>query len=368
MNEHILLIFGGDSTEHKISCISAASIYKALSELEYTVICIGITEKNCMYLQKPLIYYDEITSSEFIAIIENETYSISIKPGNGIFCSGSKLKIDIIFPIIHGNYGEDGRLQGLFDFLPIPYVGCNFFSSFLSFSKNTAKIYWEKAHLPIVPYLTVNEYDINNNFTAYEKSNNFLELVKKIENKFIYPIFIKPENAGSSLGISKVLCSNDIYKAILTAAKVSKRIIIEQAIVGRELEISILGRDKDFCISAPGEIVTNMQFYTFEAKYESNSKTTELQVPAALPQTVITEAKELAYLAYTSLSCKGFARIDIFYESKSNKLYLNEINTLPGFTENSMFIKLLKNSGITWDKFMKKIIQFAREEYKEKQK
>ncbi len=368
MKEHILLVFGGDSTEHKISCISASTIYKALTDLEYTVTCIGVTLHNCMYLQKPIICYDEKTSSEFIAIIENETYSVVLHPGKGVFCKGSKLPIDFIFPIIHGNYGEDGRLQGLFDFLPIPYIGCNFFSSFLGFSKYTAKIYWERANLPIVPYLIVNENDLTKDLADYEKSNKFSELVKSIDSKLTYPIFIKPENAGSSLGISRVLCANDIYKAIVSAAKVSKKILIEQAVIGREIEISIIGRDKDFFISAPGEIITNMQFYTFEAKYTSTSETTKIQVPAILPQAVISEAKELANLAFTSLFCKGFARIDMFYESKTNKLYLNEINTLPGFTESSMFIKLLENGGITWEIFMKKLIKFAREEFIENQK
>ena len=368
MKEHILLIFGGNSAEHKISCISAATIFKALTNLHYTVTCIGITPQNCMYRQEPIICFDERTSSEYIAIIENETYSVLLKPGNGFYCNDSKLSIDIIFPIIHGSYGEDGRLQGLFDFLPIPYIGCNFFSSFLGFSKYTAKIYWEKANLPVVPYLTINEYNYNHDLDRYEKSNNFIELVKKINRTLTYPIFIKPDCAGSSFGISKVTSSNDIYKAIVSAAKVSKRILIEQAITGREIEISIIGRDKDFFISAPGEIITNMQFYTFEAKYTSTSETTKIQVPAILPQAVISEAKELANLAFTSLFCKGFARIDMFYESKTNKLYLNEINTLPGFTESSMFIKLLENGGITWEIFMKKLIKFAREEFIENQK
>jgi D-alanine-D-alanine ligase len=368
MKEHILLIFGGDSAEHKISCISAATIYKALTNLRYTVTCIGITLQNCMYQQEPMICFDERTSSEYIAIIESETYSVVMKPGNGFYCNGIKLSIDIIFPIIHGSYGEDGRLQGLFDFLPIPYIGCNFFGSFLGFSKYTAKIYWEKANFPVVPYLTINEYDYNHDLDHFEKSKNFKELVKIINRTLTYPIFIKPDCAGSSFGISKVTSSNDIYKAIVTAAKVSKRILIEQAITGREIEISILGRNNDFFISSPGEIITDMQFYTFKAKYITSSKTAVIEVPADLPQTAIIEAKKLASLAYTSLSCKGFARIDMFYESKTNNLYLNEINTLPGFTESSMFIKLLKNSGVTWDMFMKKIIKFARDEFKEKQK
>ena len=368
VKEHILLIFGGNSAEHKISCISAATIYKALTKLHYTVTCIGITPQNCMYKQEPIICFDERTSSEYIAIIENETYSVVLKPGNGFYCNDSKLSIDIIFPIIHGSYGEDGRLQGLFDFLPIPYIGCNFFGSFLGFSKYTAKIYWEKANLPVVPYLTINEYNYNHDLDRYEKSNNFIELVKKINRTFTYPIFIKPDSAGSSFGISKVTSSNEIYKAIVSAAKVSKRILIEQAIIGREIEISILGRNKDFFISSPGEIITEMQFYTFEAKYISSSESAVIEVPADLPQTAIIEAKKLAYLAYTSLSCKGFARVDMFYESKTNNLYVNEINTLPGFTESSMFIKLLENSGITWDMFMKTLIKFAREEYKDNQK
>ncbi|NQT57789.1 MAG: D-alanine--D-alanine ligase [Bacteroidetes bacterium] len=371
MNEHILLIFGGKSAEHEISCISAASIYKALTDIEYTVTCVGVTLNNCMYLQEPVIRYDKKTSSEFIAIQENETNSVALHPGKGFFCNGAKLSIDIIFPIIHGNFGEDGRLQGLFDFLPIPYIGCNFFSSCLGFSKYTAKLYWERSNLPVVPYLVVNDYAYNFNFSKepvnFEKSTYFSKLVADIENKLTYPIFIKPENSGSSIGVSKVLHPKDIHKAIVLAAKASNRILIEQAVIGRELEFSVLGRNKDFYISEPGEIITDQQFYTFEAKYSSNRDTTKIQVPAFLPHALITEAKELAHLAFTSLLCKGFARIDMLYESKNNKLYLNEINTLPGFTESSMFIKLIENGGLSWRTLMKKLIKFAMEEFKENQ-
>jgi len=368
MKEHILLIFGGASAEHKISCISAASIYKALTNLEYTVTCIGVAENNRMYLQAPTICYEERTNSEFIAIREKESKSIVVHPGIGFFCNESKLQIDIIFPIIHGNFGEDGRLQGLFDFLPIPYIGCNFFSSLLGFSKNTAKLYWERDKLPIVPYLTINEYDFKEGLANYEKSNSFSELVKRIDRKLTYPIFIKPDNSGSSLGVSKVFHANDIYKAIVSAADISKNIIIEQAVIGREIEISIFGKYGNYYISAPGEIITDMEFYTFEAKYSTASENTKIQVPADLPQKIISDAQELAQLAFNSLFCKGFARIDMFYELKTNKLYLNEINTLPGFTDSSMFIKLLENGGITWAEFMETLIILSREEFNTKQK
>lgn len=367
MKEHILLVYGGNSAEHTISCISAASLYRVLSGLSYMVTCVGITMHNCMYLQEPIFCYDKKTSSEFLAIIEDETKCLSLTPGKGFFCNRKNISIDVIFPIIHGDFGEDGRLQGLFDFLPIPYIGCDFFSSFLGFSKYSAKLYWERANLPVVPYLTIDVNYINNDLTGFENSKNLSNLSNSIERKLTYPIFIKPDNAGSSLGVSKIEAADEICKAIVTAAAFSKKILIEQAVSGQEIEISVIGRKNDIFISEPGEIITDQNFYTFEAKYSSKSETTKIQVPANLPQNIINKAKELAYSAFTSLFCIGLARIDMFYESKTNKLYLNEINTLPGFTENSMFIKLIENGGITWEELMEKLIRFSKEEFKERQ-
>lgn len=353
MNKQILLIYGGKSGEHKVSCVSAASIFSELINLGYTVSCIGITEDNIMYMQTPDMLRNKKNGTLFAAIKENEENIVSVIPGKGFYCMGNKLPVDVIFPVIHGSYGEDGRLQGLFDFLPIPYIGCNSFSSCLGFSKYSAKIFWEKSNLPVVPYLLVNEINP--------------EITDEINNKFVYPLFVKPESSGSSLGVSKVSHPEELYAAMVSAIKVSGRILIEQAIEGREIECSIFGSNEDYFVSDPGEIITNQQFYTYEAKYGKKRETTIIAAPADLPEILKQDAANLTVRAFNSIYCNGLARVDMFFESSTGKLYLNEINTSPGFTDISMFIKLVEAGGVSWGTLLDKLIALAESEFRDSQ-
>lgn len=324
----ILILFGGNSTEHYISCKSAKCILENINRKIFDVTSVGINLDNDWY-----IYNDDINYLETGDWIDKNVSKID----NIIeFLK----RFDVVFPIIHGTNGEDGRLQGMLDLFNIKYVGCKTTSSAIGMDKGFSKYIFEKLNIPQVKYLI-----FNNNVN-----------IKKILKTLKFPMIVKPANGGSSIGISKANNKNELNKAIIEAKKYDTKIIIEEFIKAKELEIAIL-QDKDLIISEPGEILSGNEWYDYDAKYyNDNSKTI---IPNDIPKNIVKQIKEYAKKAFLGIEANGLARIDFFYKQDTDEIFINEINTLPGFTTISMYPKLIANEKITYQKLITKLIENA---------
>lgn len=309
----ILLLFGGNSEEHFVSCKSAKAILENIDISKFVITSVGISKDNNWYIfDDKLEYLDDGTWLN---------HSLNNKIDNII----EFIKIfDMVFPIIHGTNGEDGKLQGMLDLFNIKYVGCKTLSSAIGMDKDISKIIFNYANIPQIPYITV-----DNNF-------NIDNILKELS----LPLIIKPANGGSSIGISKANNRDELNKGIIKALKYDKKVIVENFIKGRELECSIIEDNANLYASSIGEIIPYNDFYDYESKYTLDSKTI---VPAHLTEDITNKIKALAIKAFKAIGAKGFSRIDFFLID--DKIYLNEINTLPGFTPISMYPKLLINDG-----------------------
>ena len=251
-----------------------------------------------------------------------------------------------MFPILHGTYGEDGKLQGYLEMINVPYVGCNLISSALCMDKAFTKIILDNVNIKQANYIIVNknDYDID-------------KIKILIKDKIKYPCFVKPANAGSSVGISKIYHEHELDDNINNAFKYDDKLVIEECIYGRELEVGILGND-DIIVSDVGEIIPGDDFYSYDAKY--NSKESIVKVPTTLNDKIKKEIQEIAKKAYKAMGCSGLSRIDFFLKKETSEIYLNEINTLPGFTNISMYPLLFENIGIKYDILIDKLIELGR--------
>lgn len=340
------VIFGGKSTEHSISVISGLSIIKNLNKTKYNIFPIFIDKNGCWYS------YTKNINNIDILDIGTEITEISII--NNVF---SYLKnLDIVFPVLHGLYGEDGSIQGLFELIGIPYVGCRVFSSSLCMDKAYTKLILEKACIPQAKFLyfkkTENEFIfIDKNFETKNLSyNDTLEL---IEEKIKYPIFVKPSNSGSSIGIRKTHNRNELKDALLYASNFDNKILVEESINAIDMECAILGAYEPIA-SCVGEVIPDDEFYSFNAKYKSNSK---IIIPANITKENI--IKELAIKAFKTVDARGLARVDFLIDKDSDNIYLCEINTMPGFTNISMYPKLFEYSGISYEDLLDKLIELS---------
>ncbi len=320
----VLIIFGGNSSEHIISCKSAKSIALNIDKALFNYKLVGIDFSNIWYQ-----YEDDINYIDY-----HWTYRKIKKVGNII----DYLKeFDVIFPIIHGTNGEDGKLQGLFDMFNIKYVGCDTLTSSILMDKDISKLIFKSLGINQVPSITINDsYDI-----------------KSIINNLSFPIIVKPSNGGSSIGINQVYNKKELKKAIKEALKYDSKIIIEKYLKVRELEIAILKTNKETVISKPGEIKSANEFYDYNAKYENNKSYT--YIPNDLDDRVLKIINDYCKLLIDKLNIKGLSRIDFFLD-KDNNVYLNEINTIPGFTDISMYPKLIENSEINYKDLITKLI------------
>lgn len=350
----LAVIFGGMSTEHDVSIVSGTSIIKNLDNNKYEIFPLYIDEDGNWYKYTKNI--KEIGQIKVGDKIE-ETTKIE-EPMNYL------KQMDCIFPVLHGLYGEDGTIQGLFELLKIPYVGCKVLSSSVSMDKAYTKIIFEKAGLNQAPYVYVRE---NNGKYIYvekdfeEKIYNLEELSEKIEKEISYPMFIKPSNSGSSVGINKAKTKKELEDAIEYASKYDKKILIEQGIDGREVECAVLGNE-DVVASCIGEVLSAEEFYSFDSKY--NNQESQTKIPADLPKEISEEIRKSAIKAFKSVNGSGLSRVDFFVENNTNKIIINEINTLPGFTNISMYPKLFEASGILYSDLLDKIIKLALENKK----
>lgn len=324
----ILILFGGNSTEHYISCKSAKCILENIDKKNYDVTSVGINLNNDWY-----IYNDDIELLETGDWIERNVSKID----NIIEFVRN---FDVVFPIIHGNNGEDGHLQGMLDLFNIKYVGCKTTSSAIGMDKVFSKYVFEKLNIPQVKYL------------SFENNINIKTIIKNLK----FPMIVKPANGGSSIGIEKANNKKELNKAIETAKKYDSKIIIEEFIKARELEIAIL-EDKGLIISEPGEILSGNEWYDYDAKYYNGNSITI--IPTDIPKDIVKQIKEYAKKAFIGLNAKGLSRIDFFYKPETKEIFINEINTLPGFTTISMYPKLMENEKISYKKLITKLIENA---------
>ncbi len=332
------VIFGGRSGEHEVSLLSAASVIEAIDRNKYQVVMIGITRDGQWKLHRGDI--SEIPSGAW----EKTAEDISV--------SQLKELVDFIFPVLHGPYGEDGTIQGLFEMLDMPYAGCGVLASALCMDKVSAKKIFEEAGLPTSRYKLVYSEDLEDHME---------EIVADIEAELPYVMFVKPSNMGSSVGISKVRNADELRQALLLAAKYDRRIIIEEGINCREVETGVIGNHKPE-VAAVGEIVAKLDFYDYTAKYTDDSGT-EISIPAKLPKLTYEKIRTLAKEAYRACDCSGFSRIDFFVDKNTGEVYINEINTIPGFTKYSMFPKMWEEMGVGFTELIERIVEFGYERY-----
>jgi D-alanine-D-alanine ligase len=383
------VLFGGRSGEHEVSLLSAASIVNAIDRKKYEVVPIGITKDGRW-----------LTSGESQQLLEGEPHSKNPKnlragnpeatPGAAVLARGDSIivppepggghhslmpfesagdvahrpahraiDVDVIFPVLHGTFGEDGTIQGLLELAGIPYVGAGVLGSAAGMDKDVMKRLFAAADLPIVKHVTVLR-------SSWEEKPKRIK--KEIEARLKYPVFVKPANLGSSVGISKAHDGKELGPAMDLAASYDRKIVIEQGVGGkkkkaREIECSVLGND-DPKASVPGEIVPVKEFYDYEAKYLEQGS--ELLIPAKLSKKMAKQVQQMAIAAFKAVDCAGLARVDFLLEPDKDKLYLNEINTMPGFTAISMYPKLWAASGLEYPKLIDQLIQLATERHKEK--
>lgn len=347
----LAVIFGGMSTEHDVSIVSGTSVIKNLDQEKYELFPI--------YIDKEGTWYEYTKKVEEIGTIEVGDTIEEIKPIQDVM--GYLKQMDCIFPVLHGLYGEDGTVQGLFELIKIPYVGCKVLASSVSMDKAYTKIILEKAGLKQVPYVYIRKDQdqyryIHKDFT--EEIGTLEEVSKKIEENILYPMFVKPSNSGSSVGVCKAQTKQELEKAIEYASQYDKKILIEQGVVGREVECAVLGNE-EVEASCIGEILSAEEFYSFDSKYHNQESRTV--IPADLPKEITEEIQKQAKKAFKAVNGSGLSRVDFFVEKGTNAIIINEINTMPGFTQISMYPKLFEASGISYSKLLDKLITLAME-------
>ncbi|MDU4934080.1 MAG: D-alanine--D-alanine ligase [Peptostreptococcaceae bacterium] len=346
---NVALIFGGKSGEHEVSLSSAASIYENINKDKYNVFTIGITKEGTW------LYYDgnseNIKNGKWVELA-NKNVEINLVPmGNKevglLFEDGSVQKIDVLFPVLHGPYGEDGTIQGLFEISQIPYVGCGVLASSTGMDKLICKTIYSEIGLPQVSYCSTNRW-------TFRKNQE--EELNEIENKLNYPIFVKPANLGSSVGISKATNREDLLAGINEALIYDSRIVLEQGIDAREIEVAVLGNE-EVKASIAGEIKPAKDFYDYEDKYINGASTYD--IPAKISEADMEKIRTMAIKAFKSLDGKGLSRVDFFIDKNSGEIFINEINTLPGFTNISMYPKMWEATGLEYSNLIDKLIELA---------
>jgi D-alanine-D-alanine ligase len=389
------ILFGGRSGEHEVSLLSAASVFNAIDKDKFEVVPIGITKEGrwvtagdaerllkgqpagegARSTQPHLRAGDPDATPGAAVLAAGEAVVVPPEPqrqGGSLSpfqtdaaltrrASDRAINVDIIFPVLHGTFGEDGTIQGLLELADLPYVGAGVLGSAAGMDKDVMKSLFRAASLPIVKHVTV----LRSQWEANSK-----KVEKLVESKLKYPVFVKPANLGSSVGISKAHDRGELGPAIEEAAKFDRKIVIEQGVGGkkqkaREIECSVLGNDSPEA-SVPGEIVPGKEFYDYTAKYVDEGS--KLIIPAKLSKAETRKVQQLAISAFKAVDCSGLARVDFLMDAKTRKIYLNEINTMPGFTSISMYPKLWAASGLAYSNLIERLIQLGLERHREKKK
>ena len=391
------ILFGGRSGEHEVSLLSAASVLEAIDKEQYEVVPIGITKEGRWVTAARA---EQLLRSNNIGKADHEPRHLragdpDITPGAAVLAKGESvvvppvpvhssagsitsfapegdatmarrwtdnvIKVDVVFPVLHGTFGEDGTIQGLLELADIAYVGAGVLGSAAGMDKEVMKQLFRGARLPMVKHVTVLRHD-------WETDPKKVQ--RLVESKLKYPVFVKPANLGSSVGISKAHNRQELPAALNLAAEYDRKIVIEQGVGGkkhkaRELECSVLGNDEP-AASLPGEVVPGKEFYDYAAKYLEEGS--QLIIPAKLTKAQIKQVQQMAIGAFRAVDCAGLARVDFLMDPQTKKIYVNEINTMPGFTAISMYPKLWAASGVSYPELIHRLIHLALERHEDKQR
>ena len=346
------ILFGGRSGEHEVSLASAASVIRGLDPDKYEAVPIGITKEGHWLVgasaQKMLP--DVLKGGQRVMMTADPTDAALVRLDG----SGGGQRIDVVFPVMHGTFGEDGTIQGLLDLAGLPFVGAGVLGSAIGMDKDVAKRLLQVAKIPVVPWITVHRHD-------WESKPHALQTA--IEAQFEYPVFVKPATLGSSVGMTKVHSREELAPALNLACEFAMKILVEESVTAREIEVSVLGNHNPQA-SVPGEIVPHREFYDYAAKYLEEG--TQLLIPADLKPPQVKKFQNYAVDAFRALELSGMARVDFFLQKNGSKIYLNEVNTIPGFTSISMYPKLWEASGIPFRELIDKLIELALEQHAEK--
>ncbi len=350
------LLFGGRSGEHEVSLVSATSVINALDKSRYDVVPIGIThEGRWVSSGEALALLKEKRGAEQIPeqVLAPEPHRHGLVSLNGH--PGMPQPLDVVFPLVHGTYGEDGTLQGLLELADLPYVGAGVLGSAVGMDKIVQKQLFERAGLRVAKYLW---------FLSSECASRRGSVIAAVEKTLKYPVFTKPANTGSSVGISKAHNRNELVQGLAEAVQYDRKVIVEAAVRNvREIECAVLGNDSPEA-SVPGEIIPSNEFYDYDAKYVDGKS--RAVIPAKLPARVATAVRRMAVEAFRVLDLAGMARVDFFVAGKDSKIYLNEVNTIPGFTSISMYPKLWEASGLPYAGLLDRLISLALERHQAK--
>jgi D-alanine-D-alanine ligase len=346
------ILFGGRSGEHEVSLASAASVIRGLDPDKYEAVPIGITKEGHWLIgagaQKMLP--EVLKGGQRVMMTADPTDAALVKLDG----SGGGQRLDVVFPVMHGTFGEDGTIQGLLDLAGLPFVGAGVLGSAIGMDKDVSKRLLQVAKIPVVPWITLQRAD-------WERHPKEVQIA--VEKKFKYPVFVKPATLGSSVGMTKAHSRAELAPALHLAAEFAMKILVERCMIAREIEVSVLG-NHDPQASVPGEIVPHREFYDYTAKYLEEG--TQLLIPANLKPAQVKKIQHYAVAAFRALELSGMARVDFFLEKKGGKIYLNEVNTIPGFTSISMYPKLWEASGIPFRELIDKLIELALEQHTEK--
>jgi len=345
------ILFGGKSAEHEVSIQSAKNVYHAIDKNKYEVTLIGISKNGKWFLDQRMANNWSVLDDEHPAgARENLPLMLNLGEKRLVDLNGQILNLDVIFPILHGPFGEDGIVQGLLKLANIPFVGAGVLGSAVGMDKDVMKRLLRDANLPIADYLLFHKYVGALPNPTYDEIASYLGL----------PFFVKPANLGSSVGVSKVHNKEEFEKAGKDAFQYDDKLILEKNIVGREIECSVLGNENPIA-SLPGEIISQQSFYSYEAKYLDEHGAI-LEVPAKLSGSLVAKIQETALKVFKVLCCDGMARVDCFV-TENEEIIINEINTIPGFTKISMYPKLWEVSGIPYSELIDRLIQLAMEKF-----
>ncbi len=356
------VLFGGRSGEHDVSLCSAASVVSALDPAKYAVVAIGIDRDGRWYVQDRPVIVDDRDFGRVLKLERKGNWLVNHFEENGRLVlhdieTGKSVAVDVVFPAVHGTYCEDGTLQGLLELAMVPYVGADSVGSSIGIDKDVTKRLLRDSGIPVVPWETVAREDWDRDAP---------QILDRIGKGLRLPLFVKPARTGSSVGVMKVKAADELAGAIEFAFQYDTRLLVEEGINAREIECAVLGNN-DPEASVPGEIIPRHEFYSYESKY-IDPNGAELSIPARLDEKIAASIRDAAVRGYRALCCSGMARVDFFLDKTTGDYYLNEINTLPGFTSISMYPKLWAHTGLEYARLIDTLIDLALERHRARMK
>ncbi len=370
---NVAILFGGKSSEHEVSLVSASSVARNIDEKKHSIIPIGITKEGRWFLQtKEELERVKKDGQASFKVCQDESMAVNILPGKGkdsLTAGGISLNVDAVFAVVHGTFCEDGVIQGLLEACGLPYVGCGVMTSSITMDKEKTKQIWQECGLPVVPYYCMKRAELND-------SRHYDEILDRVSAELGFPLFVKPCNAGSSVGAGKAGNAKELSMALTEAFMWDNKVLIEKCIDAREIECSVTGnteiesREKPESIVKayiPGEILPTHTFYDYDAKY-NDPNGAALKIPADLDEKTLEKIRGVAVEAYKALDASGLSRVDFFIDRGTNEIYLNEINTIPGFTSISMFPKMCEAAGLGYKDLISLLLDEAVDRFESRNK